>query len=196
MDVGGVSSLGCKVWSLSSGRCQGAGAQEWGLKSILLPPDHGFAPTKHPATPIPPNASPQFMLWFSLCWILYSYIQLTIYYIGGEGGNGQTATWRVIVSLRRACSGGCSRTLGFRGHWVKGLRQHDRRTFTHTCLPLPQLRTFYWLYLTLMLAVLVAYTFEILCWLILGCVINPNKYLPYSVATITMLGHAQTTYDR
>ncbi len=44
-----------------------------------------------------------------------------------------------------------------------------------------------------MISLLVAYLFEIIAWLILGCVVNPNKYLPYSVATITLLGHTQTT---
>ena len=38
-----------------------------------------------------------------------------------------------------------------------------------------QLRTFLWLYIIAMVAVLVAYAFEIMCWLILGCVVNPNK---------------------
>lgn len=59
-----------------------------------------------------------------------------------------------------------------------------------------QMRTFYWLYLTIMLAVLVAYLFVVVSWLLLGCVINPNKYLPYSVATVTMLVHAKATYAR
>lgn len=59
-----------------------------------------------------------------------------------------------------------------------------------------QIRSLFWFYLIIMLGILVAYLFEIVTWLILGCVVNPNKYLPYSVATITLLVHASTTYNR
>ncbi|GAX81306.1 hypothetical protein CEUSTIGMA_g8737.t1 [Chlamydomonas eustigma] len=57
-------------------------------------------------------------------------------------------------------------------------------------------QSLFWFYLLAMLAVLVAYLFEIITWLILGCVVDPSKYLPYSVATITLLIHTQTTFNR
>lgn len=58
------------------------------------------------------------------------------------------------------------------------------------------LKTLFWAYLTVMIAVLVAYVFEVFCWVILGAVINPNKFLPYSVAAITLVAHAKATWQR
>lgn len=58
------------------------------------------------------------------------------------------------------------------------------------------LKTLFWGYLTIMVAVLVAYVFEVFCWVILGAVINPNKFLPYSVAAITLVAHAKATWQR
>lgn len=73
--------------------------------------------------------------------------------------------------------------------------KHNLKTFLAACC-LPQVRTLYWAFVALVVALLVAYTLEIVCWLILGAVVNPSKYLPYSVAAITLLLHSQVTYAR
>jgi len=40
---------------------------------------------------------------------------------------------------------------------------------------IPQLRSLFWVFVVIMLALLVAYVLEIISWLILGAVVNPSK---------------------
>lgn len=42
---------------------------------------------------------------------------------------------------------------------------------------LPQIRSVFWIYALVMLALLVAYVLEIISWLILGAVVNPSKWV-------------------
>lgn len=68
--------------------------------------------------------------------------------------------------------------------YIQLVVQYIVKNFKSKSKALAAFKAFYWLLTLIMTALMVAYVFEILCWLILGSVINPNKFMPYRCAAM------------
>lgn len=117
-------------------------------------------------------------------WVGFCYVKLTMYYVLVKWQNSK---WRAVVCICVCvCVCVCLCTFLACRHCSYYLISLPLPLYHSTTTPSPlslllaplspvKVRTLFWLYLVVMVAVLVAYVFEIICWLILGCVVNPNK---------------------
>ncbi|GMH35577.1 hypothetical protein BSKO_03445 [Bryopsis sp. KO-2023] len=58
------------------------------------------------------------------------------------------------------------------------------------------LKSIFWVFFCLVLAMLISYVLFVFSWLILGAVIRPQAFLPYCAAVVTLFMHAKATGSR